>query len=647
MEKKNITTLTNLDSQRLFLEETLNHLPLVFYSKNRDGVFLKVNQMFRELFKLTDEQIIGKSNHDIFPKNIADQFYKNDLETFNSAQLSVSEEIAIDSDGNERTYKSYKFPYFDKNGEVYAIGGCSVDITFQIYREKKLDIALKKAEEATKAKSDFLSAMSHEIRTPLNGIIGIASLFTETNLSNEQKEFLKAIEYSSKSLLKIVNDILDFSKIEAGAVELEEEYFNLNQFLSNALKPFSFLAQEKGLDFKIIQQSVDYEVYGDRGHLEKILNNLVSNAIKFTEKGEIKVEMNAVLLKSNVAISLIIQDTGIGIPEIYKKNIFNSFSQADSGITREYGGTGLGLSITKKLIDHLQGEISYKSEVNQGTTFVVNLKLDKGKALDGLSKVSENKNFDELRKFLKNFRILVAEDNSINRFLIENYLEKIGVKYKIVSNGIEVMDALNESNFDLILMDIQMPLKDGYATAKEIRCSNKNFSKIPIVAVTANVIKGEKQKCLDAGMNAYISKPFSVDELIETINQFVEEEIHFESIFDHSKYYEIHDKEMLNELRIIFDNDQKLIEYMLKVIEQNNKNISEIIELYRLGQYKDVAKTSHSIRPSIKQLGGVAFADYLQSLELSGGSYQDIKEIITKYHIDFIKFLEDEIKNLQ
>lgn len=386
----------------------------------------------------------------------------------------------------------------------------------QVKISRNLEVAKKKAEQASVAKAQFLSNMSHEIRTPMSAVIGLIHLLLEGNPKNSQKENLGALKFSAENLLALINDILDFSKVEAGKVEFEESEFNLEELFKGIANSLGVKAAEKGIYLKYsMDPGIPGNLLGDPVRLAQILNNLLSNAIKFTLNGGVTMKAEVAGRTNNkVVIHFSIADTGIGIPENKLEKIFESFSQADKDIARRFGGTGLGLAITKKLLEAQQSSIHVESEVDKGTVFSFELKFA-CRRKNQAGKTCVQQKWSKAGS-LKGLKILVAEDNMMNRIVIRQFLEKWGVDFAIVENGKKVLEQLTKYSYDLILMDIQMPEMDGYEAAREIR--NMNL-KIPIIALTASAVFEVQQKTLEAGMVDCIAKPFVPDELFGKIKK--------------------------------------------------------------------------------------------------------------------------------
>ncbi len=401
-----------------------------------------------------------------------------------------------------------------ENQSIYAIAR---DVTAQIQLEKELKEAKIIAEQHAYAKDLFLANMSHEIRTPMNAITGFANLLADTKLDGEQRDFVSNINIASENLLGIINDILDISKIESGHIMLEEIPFNVRELVKNVHSVLNQKALEAGLDmsYKLDETLPDFLI-GDPTRLNQILLNLTNNAIKFTPKGHVHIQVSAKEIQSETCtVVFSVSDTGIGISEDKQKAVFERFTQADTDTTRRFGGTGLGLSISKSLIELLDGEIALESRLGEGTTFYVTLAFKKmnlevsGKIPTHMLKM-ENE---------QKIRVLLVEDNILNQKLALKVLENFGFSPELAENGRIGVEKVQQNQYDVVLMDLQMPEMDGYQATDFIRNTLK--LKIPIIAMTAHSLVGEKDKCIAIGMDDYIPKPFSPNELFNKIVSFV------------------------------------------------------------------------------------------------------------------------------
>ena len=418
----------------------------------------------------------------------------------------------------------------DENNKALRLLGVVIETT----SEKRYEAELKKAkifaDKANKSKSEFLANMSHEIRTPMNTIFGMTELLLENTFSAEQKEFLEIIQISSDHLLNIINDILDLSKIEAGEIKIINKEFNVKKTINEIIESFKPIANKKDLAINLsVDPKIPEKIIGDSIHLKQILYNLLGNAIKFTDKGSCNLDINLAKTSKNnpldIWLHFAVSDTGIGIPEEFLKSIFSDFSQARNSKSNDVKGTGLGLSITQKLIERLGGKIVVKSTENKGSTFSFNLLF---KNLNNIS-TQQSITLIEQKSVSKNkgLNILIAEDNIFNQKYIITLLTNMGHKCKLVNNGVKVLKALSSEKFDLILMDIQIPIMNGIETTNAIRKSNnKYFDKdIPIIAVTAFALEEDKENFIEHGMNDFISKPINTGKLKTAIENIQKDEL--------------------------------------------------------------------------------------------------------------------------
>ncbi|MGF6848585.1 signal transduction histidine kinase/CheY-like chemotaxis protein/HPt (histidine-containing phosphotransfer) domain-containing protein [Chitinophaga sp. W3I9] len=396
-------------------------------------------------------------------------------------------------------------------------------ITSRIHRQEQLIEALDESQRQEKKlatiKDQFLANMSHEIRTPMNAVLGFTNLLKAQPLNDKSKEYVGAIDSAGQSLLEIINDILDISKIESGMMRIEATSFSLRSVLHGVNTMFRPKAEEKQLQLAVtIEEDVPDILYGDVMRLTQVLVNLTSNAVKFTSEGEVRIHVAKVWAEENaVRILFTVSDTGIGIDPSMQQSIFDRFHQAEAATTRKFGGTGLGLAIVKQLIELQNGFISVESKPGEGATFKVELPYTLGESLseEGHHYFTEN---DQL-PLHPDVRLLVAEDNKMNQNLLRHLLGSWQLQYKIVNNGKEVLQALDRQHYDLVLMDIQMPEMDGYTAVQAIR--HELHSTIPVIAMTAHAMTGEREKCLQMGMNEYISKPIIEEDLYRMIQVYI------------------------------------------------------------------------------------------------------------------------------
>ena len=518
------------ESQRIF-RSAFYDIPTGMVLVSLDGFFQEANEAIL--------QIVGYSKEELLSLDFQSITHPDDLD---ACLLLVSKLIS----GKCRSYRIEK-RYFHKLGHVVPVelsvsllkdvsGKPSMfiahinDVSNQHRVNASLQAATREAEAANRAKSDFLAMMSHEIRTPMNAMLGMAELIEDTEIDQQQQSLVKAIRTSGKTLLTVINDVLDFSKIESNKLELEAGQIDLNECVEDVVTLFSNQAQSKGLKLRsTIEPDCTPNLFkGDPVRLRQILSNLVSNSIKFTDEGEIDIRVEVSKSESESGTALryrlhfSVQDTGIGIEQQKISNLFEPFSQIDSSVTRKHGGTGLGLSISKRLVDIMDGSLWVDSEYERGSTFHFSITLESDEASAFEHHLEDQRllarSAAEAAAELRPLRILLTEDIELNQKVALHMLSSYGYQADIANNGEEAVAVLKHQSYDLVFMDIQMPRLDGLEATKQIRAIS-DIRQPYIVAMTANAMQGDKEKCLSVGMNDYISKPISKRDLLAVLQQ--------------------------------------------------------------------------------------------------------------------------------
>ena len=508
-----------LSEERKILRTLIDNVPDFMYVKDVDCRFLVANlSVARQMGAKTPAELLGKNDFDFYPSEIAATFYEDEQRVIRSGQAEINrEETGLDPHGNETRVMTTQVPLRDKNGRVTGLAGIGRDITHLKKVQEEMQNARETAEAASQAKSEFLANMSHEIRTPLNGVMGMTDLALDTELTPGLRVYLETVKTSGDSLLTVINDILDFSKIEAGKIDLEALDFNLRDSLESTLKTLAVRADEKGLELLCeVAPEVPEVVRGDSGRLRQIVVNLVGNAIKFTDRGEIAVRVQAEAREGpDYVCQFTVADTGVGIPEDKRELIFKPFSQADTSTTRKYGGTGLGLTISTRLVKMMGGKIWVESEVGRGSQFHFTVRLG---AVDTkeikLGTVAPP-------QLLRDVKVLVVDDNRTNRRILERMLLRWHMKPTSVDCAAAALAQLSAAleagePYPLILTDMHMPEMDGFSLIEQIR-HRPELSAPTIMMLTSAGHRGDAARCQDLGVSAYLLKPIRQSELREAV----------------------------------------------------------------------------------------------------------------------------------
>lgn len=582
----------------------------IIFVVDYQGTILYHNGSVKQTLGYRAKALVDKNFFEFIKPEMVDTVRKNFKASCRKSYTSGIEFQFRCQDGNFRFLEFNSINLKNKNDIPGLILDCR-DIT-----QRKRD-----AEElvrAQQARQLFLANISHEIRTPINGIAGLATLLSQLPKTEEQATYLNAIRSSSENLKVIINDILDLSSIESGKLRFEKIGFSLNNLLQNLLDQYGFQARQRGIDL-VLQKDYEGEpvLVGDPMRLNQILINLLSNAIKFTPSGYIVLRCEVKPSgKSQWSVSFSVRDTGIGIPKEKLQTVFERFSQADVSITRKFGGTGLGLTIVRQLVELQHGTIRVDSRENEGSEFIVEITYKRGLKSDLAQTLSDRE--QQSLQDLKGFMVLLAEDNDVNRLYASSILKNMNCRFDVAENGFVAIEKLKSKHFDLVLMDIQMPVMDGYESTRAIR-STEAIAHIPIVAVTANASPAERQKCIDLGMNECVSKPFTPQELYTVLKKFADARFpsrllssdpvvtgrdHGEKInLQYLKRAGNNDPDFIQQmLSTIYESLPRAVQELQNAINQNNKHILE--------------RTIHRLKPSLDMLGKTAMRTEALAMEV-------------------------------
>ena len=504
-------------SEKTYRDLIDNSLAIIT-THNLDGKILSSNPMAGKVYGYSKSEYVGHLISDFLIEEDKHLFKENYLKLIKANKTATGTLRVLNKEG-KIVYTLYNNYLKEERGKEPYIISSAVDITTRVLSEKELIKSKNITEELARSKHNFLANMSHEIRTPMNAIMGMSRQLQKSNLNNEQQSYLTNISTASENLLVIINDILDLSKLEANKLSFEKIGFKPKLVIGNALKVMQHKAEEKGI--KLTNSFCDMQLspilIGDPYRINQILLNIVSNAIKFTDVGS--VDITCKVLKDHgdfQNLEMKITDTGIGMDSIFLNKLFEKFTQEYETKSKNYGGTGLGMAITKSLIDNMGGEILVESEKNKGTTVSIRFTLFKGTEAD----LKKKKNIVKTSNYFIGKKVLVVDDNVMNRMVATLILKELKVVISEVGDGEEAVNYLKNNECDLVLMDLQMPVLNGYDATKKIR--KKLKLKVPIIALTANVIEGEKEKCFKVGMNDYLSKPFDEEQFIQIVSNWLE-----------------------------------------------------------------------------------------------------------------------------
>ncbi len=612
-----------------WLRTVLSSIGDAVIATDKDMVVTYVNPLAEELLGVKKERAHGRTLTEVFNVSSFDEGNMVNLLSNMSRDFSnifVGDARLLFEGGGSIPVEYTASFILDETG---GTNGCAIvfrDISKRKQNDKELRSALLASRAANQAKSEFLANMSHEIRTPMNAILGMTELLLDTGLDAEQRESLNIVKQAADALLNLLNDVLDLSKVEAGRMDLESTDFNLHTLVEDAVLSLAPQARSKGLRLGTsIAQDTPRGLKGDPGRLRQVILNLVGNAIKFTHEGTVTVEVSRESVHESdspdttglISLHFRVTDTGMGIEEDNIKKIFESFTQADGSTTRQFGGTGLGLAISSRIVNMMHGELKVESTPGKGSSFYFTVVFAPGEVLD--ERTGAMRHLLEANDALGGLKILLAEDNVINRMFAVKALEKGGHVVISVENGKAAIEALGRDKYDLVLMDAQMPVMDGYEATRQIRkhVQGRFDPDIPVVALTAHAMEGDREKCLGAGMDMYIPKPFRVSHLLEVVAQASKREfadtgkavaasqaIRSSSVLDLEYALDLLDGDvgMLREL---------LNDFNEKMPEQAGQLASALVS----GDTSDARLRAHSIKSSLSSLGALVARGYVLAID--------------------------------
>ncbi len=620
------------------------------------GNITYANSLFCDISGYTKEELIGKNHRIIKSDEHSPEIFKEMWRTVANGKVWNGDVKNYSKDGRDYWVNATIVPFMDNNNKPFKYLSIRTDISNLKKREEQLLIARDKAEVASQAKSNFLAQMSHEIRTPMNAIIGFTELSMQA--TDKNSDYLKTVYDSSHHLLRLINNILDLSKVEAGELEIDCIIFDLCQLLNELNATAKLLARNKNiiLDLCIHTEEkhtlTEFLLKGDPLRLNQILTNLISNAIKFTQQGKVSLYIKKIEQQplqessqprlSDLKLQFVIQDTGIGINPEQQQKLFKNFSQLDSNITRTYGGTGLGLAISKQLIEQMGGQINVKSEFGKGSQFDFSLAFP----LPTSEEVGYYKKANKIQPDVgpksqsQNINILLVEDNKVNQVLAQTLLEDSGYQVDIADNGQQAIEKLEQKKYTCVLMDINMPIMDGFEASRKIR-QQQHLIDLPIIAMTADALTGSKEKCIASGMNDYISKPFSIAELNAVLQKWVKQ---YSSSLDKkirsdssnkgaSTHLSLRTKKLTTESVLSIDtvkalkrfNSEELYFKTLQLFKTNQHDVVKQLSCaINTNEHKDAQMLLHTLKGILPQIG----AEKLYEIVL-------LMEANNRYAVDF------------
>jgi PAS domain S-box-containing protein len=603
------------ERSRRFLDSLVDSLPLMVFVKDAETLrFVRFNKAAERLTGLRRADVIGRGDHDFFPKEEADSFVLKDRQVLSMhVPTDIPEERMRSLEQGTRILHTRKIALRDAQGRAEYLVGISEDITDRKRAEEELKKAMEAAEAATRAKTRFLATMSHEIRTPMNAVLGLSELLQDADLEGPSLSYAQGIHGAARGLLRVINDVLDLSRIEAGRMEVVEGAFDPRAVVADAWETLRPLARAKGIEFQWTgAPDIPSGVRGDEGRVRQILINLAGNAIKFTERGRVSLELTARFSPPGGCQLLFqVTDTGVGMDARQLEVLFQPFSQAGTDSSRAQDGAGLGLHIAKQLATLMKGEIRVRSSRGVGSTFELELPCrvaDIARPVPLLAPAAAA---------AAPLRILVAEDNTLNQSVARSMLEGAGHTVRVASDGMAALSAFQESAFDVVLMDWQMPLMDGLEAARRIRSyeAAQGLTRTRMIGLTANAMAGDRERILAAGMDGFVAKPFSKGDLLSMLLPLSEVPNPSNPTGERVISDSVHlDPPRIRELLHLEGTSPG---FMAALLNQFEKEAAESIEVLKNshGPSQDVERAAHSLKSMAQLLGGQALANLAAEAE--------------------------------